>query len=137
MVAYENYLRGPGFEEVTTKTYVNEDLCSYSSEAGRIWSFTKLKREEDIEIVHLINLKTAEHVEWVDDMGTQKEPDVISGAQVKHYVALEPKAIHIASPDYQEGILKTVDFTAGSDEKGTYVTFQLPYLKYWTMVVIQ
>ena len=137
MVAYENCLRGPGLEEVTTRTYLNDDLCSYDSELGRIWSFTKLNRQEEIELVHLINLKTANSVEWVDEMGTQKEPEVVSAAQVKHYVTLEPKAVYVASPDYHEGVLEAVDFTAGSDEKGTYVTFQLPYLKYWTMVVIQ
>ena len=86
--------------------------------------------------MHLINLKTANSVEWVDDMGTQKEPED-KRAQVKHYVTLEPKAVYVASPDYQEGVLEAVDFTAGSDEKGTYVTFQLPYLEYWTMVIIQ
>lgn len=136
MVAYENLFRGTGLNEVITKTYVDEHMTSFQSEPGRIWSFTKTKGE-DTEILNLINLTDAKQVDWVDDMGTQPAPKVLKGKTVKHYVTVKPSKVSIASPDYHNGIMEDVKFQAGKDEKGDYISFQLPYLKYWTTVVIQ
>ena len=136
MVAYENYLRGPGLEEKVLKTYVDDTLTSYNSEVGRIWSFTKVK-DAKTEMLHLINFTNANHVEWVDKMGTQAEPEVLKNKKVKHYVSIEPTRVGVASPDYKQGIYENVDFEVGKDESGKYITFELPSLEYWTMVVIQ
>jgi len=136
MVAYENVLRGPGLEEIVLKTYVDDKLTSYNNEVGNIWSFTKLK-DGNMELVHLINFNTAKHLDWVDNMGTQTEPEEMVNKEVKHYVSIVPTRVSLASPDYQEGILIPLEFETGSDENGNYVTFLMPSLKYWTMVVIQ
>jgi len=143
MVAYQNLLRGEGLEEVVTKTYVDDKLASFMSQEGRVWNFTKIKQgegignQQPIEISHLINLSDAVHNEWVDDMGTQKEPAPLVDKIIKHYVTIKPNSVHVATPDFHEGIMEEVEFELGEDEDGTYVSFQLPYLKYWTMIVIQ
>ncbi|MDF2472669.1 MAG: hypothetical protein K0R21_451 [Anaerocolumna sp.] len=136
MVAYENLLRGPGLEEKVVKTYVDDTLTSYNSEVGKIWSFTKIK-DQSMEIIHLINFIKASHVAWVDEMGTQTAPEVLTGRKVKHYVSIEPTQVGVASPDYKQGVFELVDFEVGNDEAGKYVLFELPSLEYWTMVIIQ
>ena len=52
---------------------------------------------------------------------------------MSHKVTKEPTKIWVASPDYQDGISEEIAFTA---EYGT-VTFTLPYLEYYTMVVME
>lgn len=137
MTAYENVLRGGGLEEVTTRSYVNGELCSATGAKGDIWSFTKVKSKENLEVLQLINLQDVDNLEWVDRNGTQPAPQVMKNAKVKQYVQKPAAFVLVASPDYREGIMEEVAFTSGSDEKGEYIEFEIPHLEYWTMAVIQ
>jgi len=137
MTAYENVLRGSGFEEISTATYVDGELTSYDGRAGKIWSFTKVKKPENFEIIHFINLKGASHSEWVDDYGTQTKPVALKNIKVRQYTAANVNKVFIASPDYCEGFLRQVEFKKGSDDKGEYIEFSLPYLEYWTMAILK
>lgn len=137
MTAYENVLRGGGLEEVTTRTYVNDEFCSLAGAQGEIWSFTKVKSEKNLEVLHLINLQDVENLEWVDRNGTQTAPQVMTNVKVKQYVQKPAASVLVASPDYQQGMMQEVPFTAGSDDKGDYIEFEIPHLEYWTMSVIQ
>lgn len=137
MTAYENVLRGSGFEEITTKTYVDEELTSWDSRVGSIWSFTKQKKPENMEVIHFINLKDAVHSEWVDNDGTQKKPSVLKNRTVKQYTTSNVNEVLIASPDYCEGFIRKIDFVKGKDENGDYISFTLPYLEYWTMAILK
>lgn len=137
MTAYENVLRGGGLEEVTTRTYVNDEFCSLTGAQGEIWSFTKVKSEKNLEVLHLINLQDVENLEWVDRNGTQTAPQVMTNVKVKQYVQKPAASVLVASPDYQQGMMQEVPFTAGSDDKGDYIEFEIPHLEYWTMSVIQ
>ena len=137
MTAYENLLRGGGFEEVITRSYVNDRLCSGSGAKGEVWSFTKVKEKENLEVLNLINLKDVVNTEWVDNEGKQSAPKAIKNAKIKHYVQKEAANILAASPDYRQGLMDEIKFTKGSDSKGKYVEFELPSLEYWSMVVIQ
>lgn len=137
MTAYENVLRGNGFEELNTITYVDDELTSFDGRTGKIWSFTKLKRPENIEIIHFINLKDAIHTEWVDNDGTQTRPTVLKNKIVKQYTTVNVNELLVASPDYCEGFIKKIEFEKGRDEKGDYITFSLPYLEYWTMAILK
>ncbi|MBT9775253.1 hypothetical protein GPL15_01860 [Clostridium sp. MCC353] len=132
MTAYENCLRGPGLEEKTgIRTFVEGVPASSDAAPGSIFAFTKKKG--DTSILHLINFEGASTSAWVDSRGTQTAPVIKREVTVVQPVDRQPEKIWFASPDYQQGILKEVEFVY---KDGT-VTFDLPYLEYWDMVVIE
>lgn len=131
MVAYENLLRGTGLEEITARTWVNGEPASMDGALGQVYSFAK--RKGNTEILHLINFDGASSQAWVDSRGTQTAPAVKEDVVISQAVRHEPERVWMASPDYQEGILQELDFTY---EDGM-VSFTLPYLEYWDMIVFE
>ena len=136
MVAYENYLRDPVLTTYDAATYVNGTAASSSSVVGQIWSFSK-KNENAGQVIHFINLCGIDSVNWADSDGTQKEPTKQENLTVKQYVDEIPQNVYLASPDYSDGIMKKLSFAVGIDTNGTYITFQMPQLQYWNMVVLK
>ncbi len=136
MVAYENLLRGTGLSQVEDETYICGQRTGADFKPGNVTSFTKVKHQEgesDREVLHLLNFDGAAHDSWVDKGLAQTAPNVKQQVTVSHKVTKEPTKIWVASPDYQDGISEEIAFTA---EYGT-VTFTLPYLEYYTMVVME
>lgn len=136
MVAYENLLRGTGLEEVRDETFVDGRRTGSDFKPGNVTSFTKVKHqagEPDREILHLLNFDGASHDSWVDKGLAQTAPRTKQQVRVSHYCTKVPEKIWAASPDCRDGILEELDFT---EENGT-VTFTLPYLEYYTMVVME
>lgn len=136
MVAYENYLRDSSYTEIVTRTYVNDTACALDSTVGKIWSFTKENEDAD-QVLHFINLIGTSSNEWVDNYGKQTSPEEQTSLKVRQYVKATPSHVYLASPDYMEGIMSELEFETGVDENGTYVTFEMPALKYWNMVIIK
>lgn len=136
MVAYENLLRGTGLTEVRDETFVGGRRTGQDFKPGNVTSFTKIRRqagEPDREILHLLNFDGAAHDSWVDKGLAQTAPGIRQQVTVSHYCSKVPQRIWAASPDYQGGILQELSFR---EEDGT-VTFTLPYLEYYTMVVME
>lgn len=131
MTAYENCLRGPGLTEQAARTFADGKPTCADAQPGTVFSFTK--RRGDTDILHLINFEGASTSSWVDSRGVQTAPVIKRQVTVTQSVDRRPETVWMASPDYQKGIMKKLDFTY---EDGT-VTFTLPYLEYWDMVVIQ
>lgn len=132
MTAYENCLRGPELREKTgIRTFVDNRPSSAKAEPGNVFSFTKQKGETSI--LHLINFEGASSSAWVDSRGSQTAPVIKKEVTVKQQVDRKPEKIWMASPDYQKGIPRELEFTY---ENGA-VTFTLPYLEYWDMIVIE
>ena len=132
MTAYENFLRGPDLKEKKgVRTFVDGEPVSAYTEPGAVFSFTRQKA--GTSVVHLINFKGASSKAWVDSRGVQTPPVIMRDITVTQPVERRPEAVWMASPDYRKGIAKELDFTY---ENGT-VTFTLPYLEYWDMIVIR
>lgn len=136
MVAYENYLRNPEFKENVIRTYVNDEKCALDSVVGKIWCFTKENENAD-QVIHFINLIGASSDEWVDNYGKQETPEMQTDLMVRQYVEKIPAHVYLASPDMNEGIMQELMFETGTDSQGTYITFQMPSLQYWNMVIIK
>jgi dextranase len=64
--------------------------------------------------------------------GTQPEPKALSDIPLT-VKAKGVKNVWVASPDSFGGAVQELQF----QQQGDYVTFTLPSLKYWTMVVIE
>ncbi len=135
-VAYENYLRNPEYVEVIQRTYINDKTAALDASKNRIWCFTK-KNENGDQLVNFINLIGVSSLEWVDNYGKQEAPERQSNLTVKQYVQGNPSHIYLASPDLNEGIMTELEFEVGKDLGGTYVTFTMPELAYWNMIIIK
>ncbi len=131
MVAYENLLRGPGLVETGAKTRINGVPASTDASLGQVYSFTKKKGNQ--MILQLLNYDGASASAWVDSRGAQTAPRIKTNVTVTQTVDRKPSHVYIMSPDYREGILQEVEFTWSNGE----VSFVLPYLEYWDMVVIE
>lgn len=136
MVAYENYLRDPAFEEILIRTYINDSAAALDAAVGRIWSFTKENADGD-QVIHFINLVGTNSTDWVDNFGKQTTPETQKELTVRQHVKSVPAHVYLASPDLGEGIMAELPFETGEDEDGLYVTFEMPELQYWNMVILK
>ena len=135
-VAYENYLRDASWKEILLRTYIDGKAAALDAKADAIWSFTKANNAGE-QVIHFINLKGVDSLEWVDNNGEQKDPVAQRDLTVLQHVSIAPKHIYLASPDQREGILSELDFELGEDSEGIYVSFVMPQLDYWNMVIIK
>lgn len=132
LTAYQNWLR-----DDVTSTYVeinSEDRLPYTTEAaeeGKLWILPKKKDKETI--LHFINLLDANSLEWRDTDATQRTPKQRKNLTFTMYVEQPVKKVWTASPDVDGG--KPVELDMKQD--GNQLTFTLPSLEYWGMVVIE
>jgi len=74
----------------------------------------------------------ANSLSWRDLDGSMPEPETITSLPLGVH-ASSVKKIWVASPDNYGGAPQELKFK----QQGDYVTFTIPSLKYWTMVVIE
>ncbi|XXM71387.1 glycoside hydrolase family 66 protein [Lysinibacillus sphaericus] len=130
LVAYQNLLRDGG-EEKEKEVKVKGDLTvSDQPKLGSVWSFSKKK--EDKDLIHLINFTDAASLEWRDNQGTQPEPEEKKDIEVEVKADGKADKVWVATPDAYQGSPVELDFK----QKGDSITFTVPSLKYWDMVVI-
>ncbi|MBD1382198.1 glycoside hydrolase family 66 protein [Metabacillus arenae] len=131
LVAYENLLRDQ-LAEVPINIQ-SSDWVNFSSqpEKGKIWSFAKQKDHK--KIIHLINFFDAESLEWRDTNANQSEPKKRGQLNVQLKENKPIKKVWLASPDMKNGVPISLNFK----QKNHDVTFTLPSLKYWDMIVIE
>ena len=136
MTAYENLLRG-----ASSKAEVQVEVIS---EATRKISFnnwppkeggvtTYAKKTEGKTVIHFLNFRSVDNLSWRDLKGTRPAPTKVMKSPVKIKVDGKVNRIWSASPDQHAGALQELAFT----QEGGYVSFVLPSLEYWTMLVIE
>ncbi|WP_181833217.1 glycoside hydrolase family 66 protein [Bacillus taeanensis] len=131
LVAYENVLRDevvPSETKLSTENWVH---LRENPEKGTLWTFSKKKGKR--EIFHLINLFDASTLEWRDTDGQQKEPNVRKELQLSFQTDRIVDKIWFASPDVKDGVSIPLTFNQENEK----VTFEVPSLKYWDMVVVE
>ena len=132
LVAYENLLRDSvSIKQLDIKTNSNVKLSIWPPVQGTVWYFPKEKGNR--QVINLINFVNANSMEWRDADGTQKEPDTLSNISLTVPVSSEVANVWFASPDFNDGSPASILFT----QENNSITFSLPELKYWDMVVIE
>ncbi|MDB4866115.1 MAG: hypothetical protein JWR03_448, partial [Cohnella sp.] len=133
LVAYENLLRDGETEAKPSLEAASGPQLSEDPEKGKLWTIAKEKG--NTSIVHLINLTNADSTEWKDAGGTQPEPAMLQNLKYR----LQPKEgkkvkrIWLATPDQYSGSPIQLSFK----NYGGAVSFAVPNLKYWDMIVIE
>ncbi len=136
LTAYQNLLRDGGTLN-TSPTLVPTDTSgqvSINGWAPRLGGVTTIARErEDCTVLHLLNFSSASSLSWRDMDGTAKAPAIKKSIPLSMTYGKPVEHVYVATPDQLGGAMNELDF---SQQDGT-LTFTLPSLTYWTMVVIQ
>ena len=103
---------------------------------NKVWSFAKTAA--GTSMLNLINLTGEDNVNWMDSDGTYPAPVPQTNFAVKYYCGNSlVGSVRIASPDIKGGEFANLDFKTGSDAEGNFVSFTIPSLVYWDMILVE
>lgn len=139
IVNYRDWLYGGmanSANVISTPGIAPGNAATNKATAQHIWAFPKVKASQ--HMINLINLVGESSVNWRDDAGTYPAPTTQSNFIVKYYLgAGTVTSVQVASPDFNGGAASSLPFVTGSDGGGNYVSFTVPMLAYWDMVIIR
>lgn len=130
LTGYENLLRGDGrtFNQVAL---TGTNVQAWPPALGKIASVGTTVGSR--HIFHLLNFTQAQTLSWRDNNQVQPEPTPRTNLALGFPFATPVTRLWVASPDANGGLSQDVPFT----QTGGTVSFTLPSLKYWTMVVAE
>ena len=133
--AYENYLRPvEGDQEVTLTVTDEAKKISFNVWPPKVGKVTTFARQQNGRIVlHLLNFTSADCTSWRDIDGTMPTPRVVKNSRLSVAVTNEVKHVYLASPDYHGGALQELPFKQADGK----VSFSVPTLKYWDMLIFE
>ena len=136
MTAYENLLRGASSKaevqvEVTSEASRKISFNNWPPKEGGVTTYAK--KIEGKTVIHFLNFRSVDNLSWRDLKGTRPAPSKVMKSPVKIKVDGKVNRIWAASPDQHAGALQEIAFT----QEGGYISFVLPSLEYWTMLVIE
>jgi len=133
LTAYQNLLRDGGLFNTPAITPADDKtrLNNWAPQIGQVSVIGK--KIGNKQVLHFINYSNANSLHWRDNKGTQAKPQIITGPSFTFTSSKTIKNIWLASPDIDGGASATVAFK----QSGNAVTFTLPALQYWDMVVIE
>ena len=133
LVAYQNLLRDGG--SFNTPSLVSADnkvqFNNWPAQSGKVAVVGKEVGNK--QIVHLLNFTNAKTMQWRDNSGAQAAPIAVENLQVRLTSAMPIAKIWWASPDFNKGASTEIDFTT----TGNQLSFTIPELQYWSMIVIE
>ncbi len=132
-VAYQNLLRDGGTVNSVEVSCTDGKLqvSAWQPKTGKV--ITRCKEMDNRQIIHLLNMSQAVHVEWRDMDGKQPAPVLVENAALEIALSRQPSKVWVASPDFAEGVAQPLSFT----QTGSGISLVLPSLKYWDMLVIE
>jgi cycloisomaltooligosaccharide glucanotransferase len=133
LTSYQNLLRDGGTENSITMNCTNGEmrLNVWPPQQGSVTTYAK--QVGNRQVIHLLNFSQANSLSWRDVDGTMPEPTLITKAALQMNLPAKVNKLWVASPDVHGGALQELAFT---QENGV-VSFTLPSLKYWTMIVAE
>jgi dextranase len=135
-VRYENVL-SQGTQDTTVRRAERVVIEGINTDAERtcrkVWVIT---REGDgYETISLINLLDVTNPEWKGLL--MKDPTPLTDLRVCYYADRPIQRVWWASPDVDSPQAQPLDITAGSGVGGSFVTFVVPSLAYWDLIVLE
>lgn len=132
-VAYQNLLRDGGtFNTITVASTDSKMTTSdWPCRNGKVAVFGK--KLDNTQVIHFINFSNSTTQLWRDNPGIQVKPTLIKDAKLVLTIENTVKKIWIATPDFLGGTSRSLNFT----QLGNKVSFILPELQYWDMVVVE
>lgn len=133
LVAYQNLLRDGGtFNNVViTSPDSKMSIANWPAAMGKVAVVSK--KIDNTQVIHLINFIDSRTQNWRDNTGIQVDPTLIKDTKLVLTSDAAVKKIWVASPDVIGGASRSLNFV----QSGNKVSFMLPELKYWSMVVVE
>lgn len=137
MTAYQNLLRG-----TSTASEFEADLaCTDATKRinVNVWPpqkgglTTYSKNVEGKKVIHLLNFRNIDNLSWRDLDGERPAPRLTLNTPLSVSCNEKVTKVWTASPDNHGGAVQELPFT----QKDGKLTFTLPSLKYWSMIVIE
>lgn len=112
---------------------VGHAKASFSPTADTIW--TVRQRRGDAEVIHLVNLLGNDD-QW---RNAANAPPTLTQIPITNRTGsnVTTAGVYVGSPDAGTPQLTSLPFTSGSDSSGPYISFTVPSLQYWSMIVVQ
>lgn len=135
--AYQNILRGTTTaDEYTPSVQCTNDskritFANWPPATGKITTYAR--RADGKDYIHLINCRNLDNTSWRDLNGDRPAPRLTLETPVSVGVDKTVKRVWTASPDFHGGAPVELAFEQADGK----VTFTLPSLKYWAMIVIE
>lgn len=136
MTAYQNLLRGESSKaeiavEVKSEAARKVSFNSWPPEEGGVTTYAK--KVDGRTVIHFLNFRSVDDLGWRDLKGMRPAPAKMVKSPVRVRYEAEAKRVWVASPDQHAGAFQELAFT----QKDGYLSFVLPSLEYWTMLVIE
>jgi dextranase len=133
LVAYENLLRDGGTVNSPVLVCTNGKLSlnNWPAIMGKVAINSKTIGNR--QVMHLLNFTNANSLDWRDTNATQAKPALVENAALDFTATGVVKKLWMASPDSNNGVAIPVTFT----QSGNKVSFTLPSLQYWDMLVAE
>jgi dextranase len=133
-VAYQNLLRDGGTEIKNPMLKSSDGKINLKLWPVASGAVTTIAKEiGNREVIHLLNFTNATNTTWRDVNGTQSAPTIIEKFQIEYTTGKTVKNVWYASPDFNKGGSVKLAFA----QSASGVTFTVPSIKYWDMVVIE
>ena len=131
MTAYQNLLRDGG--ELTMPSVSSNELGinNWPPVFGNI--ATVAKQLENKQAFQLLNFNGVSTFNWRDNEKIQTQPNAYYNIEMTISSNRPVSKVWFASPDYNGGASQEIEFNKNGDS----VTFTLPYINYWSMVVFE
>lgn len=137
MTAYQNLLRGTSTQSEFQSGLACADaskkvsVAAWPPKRGNVTTYAR--KVGNADVIHLLNFRNIDNLSWRDLNGTRTAPRLTLDLPLAVDYPTKVNRIWTASPDYHGGAVVELPFTQ-TDGK---VTFTLPSLKYWAMIVIE
>lgn len=133
LVSYQNLLRDGGtFNTVSLTSTDNKiALSAWPASQGRVAVIGK--KFNNSQVIHLINFTNSTTQQWRDNNGIQVMPALVKDAKLMLTTDKTVRKIWVATSDFVGGASRNLNF----NQKGDKVSFILPELRYWDMVVVE
>lgn len=133
LVAYQNLLRDGGTFNAVDANSTDGKIAvkSWPMQQGHVAAVGK--EFADKQVIHLLNFTKATTDQWRDNAGIQADPGFSDQLEITVTTGKLTKSVWFASPDVHHGSPESLVFSQAGDQ----ITFTLPGLKYWDMVVIE
>lgn len=137
MTAYQNLLRGTSTQAEFQAALTCADpsakitVAAWPPKKGNVTTYAR--KVGNADVIHLLNFRNIDNLSWRDLEGTRSMPRLTRDLPLSINYSRKVNRIWTASPDYHGGAVVELPFRQ-TDGK---VTFTLPALKYWSMIVIE
>lgn len=131
LTAYQNLLRDGGEFDTASVTSTDLSFNNWPPVFGNVSTVTK--HFDDKQVFQFLNYNGVSTLNWRDNAKTQTKPNAYYNIEMTIHSLKPISKVWFASPDYEGGASKALEFKNNSG----LITFTLPYLNYWSMIVFE